>query len=69
MQTHTGQYFTLDGVGLFIWNLLKSPQTPDALCNAIVASYEVTPKQAQADVDAFLRDLQEAQLIVAKDSD
>lgn len=46
--------FTLNDTAGLIWEKLAEPCTFENLCAALVEEFEVTPKQAQADLRRFL---------------
>ena len=58
-----GQYFGLNEVAARVWALLQSPTTVGALCEGILAEFEVEPEQCRADVLELLRDLQAKGLV------
>lgn len=53
----SGTYFTLNGVGAFIWKRIEAQDDVDAIASHIVQQYEVELAQARADVSAFLSDM------------
>lgn len=55
--------FALNDMGLWFWQNLESPQTAAQLVTAMLAEYEVTPEQAQAEVERFLAYLLDKDLI------
>ena len=61
-----GAYFALDPVGSRIWALLEEPQNIDALCLALTAEFEVAPDECRREVAAFLRQLEDVQLVVCR---
>ncbi|MCL4835354.1 MAG: PqqD family peptide modification chaperone [Caldilineaceae bacterium] len=50
----SGEYFSLEGVGLRIWELLETPHTAADLLAAILAAYEVEAVAAERDLLAVL---------------
>lgn len=52
-----GQYFGLNEVAARVWTLLQAPITVAALCDGVLAEYEVDQEQCRADVLELLRDL------------
>jgi len=54
-----GKYFSLDGVGSFVWEKLKSdgPLSLPELCDLVTGEYEVEESQCKADLTALLQDL------------
>lgn len=57
MSVSTGKYFSLRGIGQFIWELLAEPKTIDEVVGVIEARYEVGHEQARADCESFVNDL------------
>jgi len=53
----------LNEVGAFLWRQLESDTTPEAVVAAVLDEYEVDEAVAKADVDKFVKELQEAGLI------
>lgn len=45
---------TLNATGAYIWELLENEQTVQSLTQALTDRYEVSPEEAQADVEAFV---------------
>jgi hypothetical protein len=58
-----GAYFGLADVSKSIWDHLGSSMTAGALCDALQLAYEVDRQTCEADVLAFLRDMQAEGLI------
>ncbi len=54
---------TLEGSGLFLWNLLQEECTEAQLLQAMLDEYEVEPDVAAADLEKFLTTLRESGLI------
>jgi hypothetical protein len=50
-------YYSLNGVGAFIWELIQEPRSIADIRGAVLARYNVDPKRCQADVDALLKGL------------
>lgn len=55
--------FMLNELGDFVWELLPKVDTPEQICEAVLAEYEVAPEQAAADVAAFLEQLRQLDII------
>ena len=53
----------LNEVGAILWRQLESDTTPEAVVAAVLDEYEVDEAVAKADVDKFVKELQEAGLI------
>lgn len=56
-------YFGLQGVGAFVWDRLEEPRTVAALCDEVLAEFDVPQEVCQRDVIAFLDSLREAGLV------
>lgn len=56
-------YFGLQGVGAFVWDRLEEPRTVAALCDEVLAEFDVPQDVCQHDVIAFLDSLREAGLV------
>ncbi len=57
LDTRSGTYFSIDGVGIRIWELLRKGATPEQIAQRILRDYDVAPEVARADVAAFLNAL------------
>lgn len=63
-----GAYYGLDEVGVLVWDLLETgPQTLDALCDAVMDTYEVEMADCKADLDHLLKDLISERLVEVTD--
>ncbi|HMN26795.1 MAG TPA: PqqD family protein [Caldilineaceae bacterium] len=62
-----GSYYSLDQVGLFVWNLLQEPHAVADICNAILEEYEVEFERCKQDLFALLTELSAVQLIEIHD--
>ncbi len=61
-----GAYYSLDSIGAEIWKLLDHPATVQALVNQLLERYQVSPAQCEADVLAFLEEIQKYGMILVK---
>ena len=59
----SGEMRVLNGVGSEIWQFLADNKTPDFIINHLVSRYEISPEQAQDDLQNFLTDLETRQLL------
>ncbi|RWC31870.1 PqqD family protein [Mesorhizobium sp.] len=50
-------YYSLNGVGAFIWELIQEPRSIADIRSAVLARYKVDPERCRADVDALLKGL------------
>ena len=55
--------FILNDVGAFLWDKLPQAEDEEALLEAVLREYEVTPETAKEDITAFLRKLREMDII------
>lgn len=53
----------LNEVGAFLWRQLESETTFDAVLNSVLSEYEVDESVAKADLERFIKELEEANLI------
>ena len=59
--------YTLNGVAAALWERLATPQTAEDLAAALAAEYDVSPPAAAPDVQAFLAEMTDLQLVGACD--
>jgi hypothetical protein len=59
----SGKMRVLNGVGSTIWQLLVEGQSPEAITAHLVDHYEVSAEQASTDLDKFLAELEERNLL------
>ncbi|UCI19633.1 PqqD family protein [Mesorhizobium sp. B2-1-8] len=52
-------YYSLNGVGAFIWELIQEPKPIADIRSAVLARYTVDAERCKADVDALLKGLAE----------
>lgn len=57
------QIMSLNETGAFLWGLLEKGSDREALIDALPREFEVDRETAQKDVDAFLAQLREKELI------
>lgn len=65
----SGIYFGLNEVGAFIWRFIQQPRRVGEVLAAILAEYDVTPEQAQHDLQSLLANLREHDLVDVHDAD
>ena len=59
----SGTYYGLDPVGAQIWQLMAEGKTLAEVCEAILATYEVSREDIERDVLKLAQDLSEKRLI------
>ncbi len=63
MDLQKGQYFSLNAMATRIWELLEHPTTQAALVATLLAEYEVTEPVCGAEVETFLAELRQHNLL------
>lgn len=63
MSEEQGQYLGLNAIAADIWGLLETPQNFIQICNALQQKYQVTKEQCETDVQRFLTQMCEQQLL------
>lgn len=63
MSVEREKYYSLDGVGGRIWELLAEASTIESLCATLAGEFEVGMDQCRADVEEFLVHLLDEGLI------
>lgn len=64
MNASQGSYIGLNAVGARIWDLLDSEPDAEAICERLLAEFEVDEALCRAEVDAFLAELQAHKAII-----
>jgi hypothetical protein len=59
----TGMYYSSDGAGGMIWQLIETSRTIEEIADAVSAHYAVEPDRALADIQALAADLVAAGLV------
>lgn len=67
LNMRSSTYYSLNPVGSRIWRIIQQPTPVSAICDDVVAHYEVDPERCYADVVALLRNLNDAGLIEIAD--
>jgi hypothetical protein len=62
-------YYGLDEVGTRLWQLLISSESLDAACEAMLEEYDVPEDTLRKDVEEFVRQLLERQMIELRDGE
>lgn len=63
LDTASGKYFSLEGVGSTLWEALREPQSFGELLETVLETYDVEAETAERDVSALLSNLEEAGLV------
>lgn len=68
LHTQSWQYFEFDKVGGAIWNLLSAPNSLDSLVTSLTQQFDVGQEQCARETQAFLDEMIEQGLVVARDA-
>lgn len=63
LNLETGIYYSLNPMGAHIWSLLATPKTISAVCEAILAEFDVERWRCLQDVQVLLGQMIDAQLV------
>lgn len=66
LNVEQGAYYSLDPIGAEIWKLLEQPASVQKIVDQLQERYAVTPQQCQADVLAFLEEMQKNGMILVQ---
>ena len=66
LNVEQGAYYSLDSIGAEIWNLLEQPARVRDLVDRLQQRYEVGPEQCQADVLAFIEEMNQNGMILVQ---
>lgn len=64
MSIARGEYFGIGGAGPRVWEMLEKPTSLAALVAGLCAEFEVDEATCEADIRAFLAELQEHDLVM-----
>lgn len=67
LNLHSGVYYGLNEVGAQVWELIKSPVRVAAICERLVADYDVERARCEQDLLAVLLEMQDAGLVEVRD--
>ncbi|MBU1708814.1 MAG: PqqD family protein [Proteobacteria bacterium] len=59
----TGKYYTFNEIGRVIWLSLTENKAEEEIIKIIIKEYEVSPEQAQKDIDHFIAGLSASALV------
>lgn len=63
LNVESGDYFQVNASGRLIWETLEDGVERDELIEALVVKFDIDSDRAAADVDVFLRHLDERSLV------
>lgn len=64
LDLESGAYFGLDQVGARVWQLVVEGQSPDAICNVLIAEFDAPRSQVTSDCKRLFVELLEKRLLV-----
>ncbi len=67
LDLRSSTYYSINTVGAVVWELLQAPKPVTAVCEGVVARFNVDPERCQADVLALVERLQSAGLVTVTD--
>ncbi|MEP0548315.1 MAG: PqqD family peptide modification chaperone [Rhodothermales bacterium] len=67
LDPHTGRYYGLNELGARIFELSQKPRSVDRIMAALLQEYDVAEDQLRTDVVAFLREMENRELIEISD--
>ena len=62
----TKKVFTLNNVGIRLWEEIETPSTEQELAEALIDRYGILQETALQDVQAFLKDMVRLKLVLAE---
>lgn len=68
LDSNSGIYFGLTGIGARIWELIQKPRRVDEILAILLEEYDVEPARCERDLWALLKQLSDKQLIVTRDA-
>lgn len=63
LDLNTSIYWSLDGVGAWIWERLAEGRTAESILEALGDEYDVQPETAREDLQRFLGELEQEGLV------
>lgn len=63
LNLETSEYYSANETGTYIWELLCSGKKPGKIAADMAEEYGIPTKQAQRDINAFLKDLAKLKII------
>lgn len=63
LNVESGAYYELNRTACFLWEQVEAKKNPDAMATALAEDYGLDVAVARADVDAFLDELRNRQLV------
>jgi hypothetical protein len=67
MDLTSGAYYSMTGVGAYVWEIIEREQNYAAMLDGILARYNVDVSRARVDLDALIQSLLADGLVIATD--
>jgi hypothetical protein len=67
LNSHTGLYYGLEGVGARVWSLIQEPRSVGEIRDALVQEFDVEPERCEQDLLHLIDGALKAGLIEVKD--
>ncbi len=67
LNLQSGMYFSLEGVGARVWDLIQEPRKVNFIKDTILVEYAVEPERCEQDLLALLQKLASAGLVEISD--
>lgn len=67
LDANSGRYYGLNELGARIFELARTPNAVSEIKNALLQEYKVEEAQLEADLLAFLRDMEQRNLVELRD--
>lgn len=64
-----GFYYSMNGVGAFIWELIASGHSLDTIVTSLMHHYDVSSERAQVDLEHLVSQLLEENLVLASNAE
>lgn len=64
-----GHYLGFNPTAAHVWRLLETPQTLTALCDAMMAEFDIDPERCRAELEQLLTELVEAGMVRISDGE
>lgn len=67
LDIESGNYYALEDASKLVWEFVEQPRSLAEICHLLTNHYKIEPDQCMAELEAFLKELAEHQLIVLKE--
>jgi hypothetical protein len=67
LDIRANKYYSLNKVGAFVWDLIKSPKSLEEICSEVTKRYSVSATRCRGDVVALISSLESVGLVRLQD--